>query len=177
LAVNLCFVNGSVFGCASVTTVLPPSNCAGGMASGEGAELENDGSAGPLSVLPGDDVTDNVGRLLDGAAQPSSSSFADAAASTVLKLGAGLLQRGDRVLATKAGVLSFRAPNRFFVLSNHKRYVPAVGDTVVGVVVDKLSEAYRVRLHGTTTAQLPLLAFDGATKRNKPSLEVRRWRR
>jgi hypothetical protein len=146
-----------------------------GMAS-EDVDLEGDGDAGgsePLSVLPGDDLTEDVGRLLDAAVASASSSSA-AAAPAVLKLGAGLLQRGDRVLATKAGVLSFRAPNRFFVLSNHKRYAPAVGDTVVGVVVDRLSEAYRVRLHGTTTAQLPLLAFDGATKRNKPNLEVRR---
>ena len=71
-------------------------------------------------------------------------------------------------------MLAHRAPNRFFVDSNARRYVPAVGDTVVGVVADKLAESYRVRLHGTTTAQLPVLAFDGATKRNKPNLEVRR---
>ena len=31
-------------------------------------------------------------------------------------------------------------------------------------------EAYKVALHGTQAAQLPQLAFDGASKRNKPAL-------
>ena len=108
------------------------------------------------TVLPGDDVTAAV-----------------TVAGDQLRLGGGLIQRGDCVFASKAGVLAHRAPNRFFLLCDNRRYVPATGDTIVGVVVDKLSESYRVQLHGTTTALLPVLAFDGATKRNKPNLEVR----
>jgi exosome complex component RRP40 len=111
-----------------------------------------------LIVLPGD----NVSSLLEPHAGASG-----------LRLGSGLRQSEDgRVLATRAGVLSFLEPNRFFLLSSSCRYVPAAGDTVVGVVKDRLAESYRVRIHGTSLAQLPQLAFDGASRRNKPSLAV-----
>ena len=110
-----------------------------------------------LVVLPGDDVTEQV----------------EAAGATSVRLGSGLTPDAASdggVIATKAGVLSFKAPNRFFVQSSAKRYAPAVGDTVVGVVADRLPEAYRMRINGTSVALLPMLAFDGASKRNKPNL-------
>ena len=106
-------------------------------------------------VLPGDDVTPLLAALYLPA----------------YRLGQGLLQTpAGPICATRAGILSHLPPDRFFVLSSHRRYVPAVGDAVVGVVRDRLAEHYRVRLHGTALAQLPLLAFDGATRRNKPDL-------
>lgn len=110
---------------------------------------------GERSVLPGDDVTDDVLSVAES-----------------LRLGSGLAQVGERVVATKAGLLCHKAPNRFYVASSQRRYVPAVGDTVVGVVVDRTTDFYRVRLHATGVAQLPILSFDGATKRNKPNLAV-----
>jgi exosome complex component RRP40 len=107
-------------------------------------------------VLPGDDVTPLLAAVLTA---PS------------LRAGQGLLQGADgRVRACRAGVLARLPPDRFFVLSSPRRFLPAVGDTVVGIVQEKLAEHYRVRLHGTALAHLPLLAFDGATKRNKPDL-------
>jgi exosome complex component RRP40 len=90
----------------------------------------------------------------------------------MVKLGAGLAPVEDDVVTTRAGILSHKEPARFFVLSNHKRYYAAVGDTVVGVISDRNAEFYRVRLHGTIMAILPVLAFDGATKRNKPNLAI-----
>jgi exosome complex component RRP40 len=111
-----------------------------------------------LIVLPGDDVTPSLVSL-DGSACPS------------VRLGSGLLQTPSGcVQSTLAGVLCHLPPNRYFVLSSHRRYTPAVGDTVVGVVRDRAGEGYRVRVHGTSLAHLPQLAFDGATRRNKPSL-------
>ena len=106
-------------------------------------------------VLPGDDVT----CLVSFAPSP-------------LRLGAGLHVRDAGIFATRAGVLQHLEPNRFFVWSSARRFSPAVGDTVVGVVRDRLADAYRVRLHGTSLALLPVLAFDGATRRNKPSLAI-----
>ena len=47
------------------------------------------------------------------------------------------------------------------------QYTPVVDDLVVGVVVDKHTENYRVDIGATHPAQLPALAFEGATKRNK----------
>ena len=109
-------------------------------------------------VLPGDDVT---ARLVT----------VEGAACASVRLGPGLAQQpSGAVRCTLAGVLSHLAPNRYFVLCSARRYSPAVGDTVVGIVRDRAAEHYRVRVHGTALAQLPLLAFDGATRRNKPSL-------
>ena len=78
------------------------------------------------------------------------------------------------VLCTRTGLLVQRAPGRFAVLSagGGGRYVAAAGDAVVGVVVERGAEAYRVSLRGACGAALPVLAFDGASKRNKPSLAV-----
>ena len=145
-------------------------------------------SFAPSIVFPGEDVSASLLSAFPGTAPAPS-----------LRLGAGLSQlpapaallRGSSaagaaagseedeeeeedgaIVATRAGVLSLRPPNRFYVASSSRRYVPAVGDTVVGVVLDRATEFYRVRLHATGVAQLPVLAFDGATKRNKPSLAV-----
>lgn len=107
------------------------------------------------AVFPGDDVSGDIPESI-----------------AVVKLGTGLSAVGDKVVVTKAGFLEFRAPNRFFVLSTQKRYAPAVGDMVIGIVTDKNADFYRLKVHGTTTATLPTLAFDGATKRNKPSLAI-----
>jgi len=85
-----------------------------------------------------------------------------------------LLQGADgRVRACRAGVLAHLPPDRFFVLSSHRRFEPAAGDTVVGVVQDKLAEHYRVRLHGTAIAHLPLLAFQMRMERSLEALARR----
>jgi exosome complex component RRP40 len=52
------------------------------------------------------------------------------------------------------------------------QYIPAVEDNVVGVVRDKQGEQYRVDIGASHTALLPFLAFEGATKRNRPNLQV-----
>ena len=85
---------------------------------------------------------------------------------------------GD-VVATRVGLLAARAGGggggavRVSVLSGGGaggRYVAAVGDAVVGVVTERGAEAYRLSLRGGVGAALPVLAFDGASKRIKPSL-------
>lgn len=124
------------------------------------------GFAGDRLVFPGETVTESIDSAV------SSSTAAPGTGPAPIRLGAGLLPAGDEVLAVRAGILTSKEPSRFFVLANHKRYYPAVGDTVVGIVADRNAEFYRVRLHGTTHAQLPVLAFDGATKRNKPNLAI-----
>ena len=50
------------------------------------------------------------------------------------------------------------------------RYIPAVGDALVGTVVERHSDAYNVDVGGPFSAVLPALAFEGATRRNRPSL-------
>ena len=53
------------------------------------------------------------------------------------------------------------------------QYQPTADDLVVGVVCEKNSESYRVDIGGPELATLPALAFEGATKRNKPNIAVR----
>ena len=57
------------------------------------------------------------------------------------------------------------------ILNTGRRYVPKVGDLVVGVVVGKTSEFFRVDIKAMSHAVLPTIAFNGATKRNRPNLQ------
>lgn len=43
---------------------------------------------------------------------------------------------------------------------------------MIGVVSDRTAEFYRIKFGATGTAQLPVLAFQGASKRNRPELAV-----
>ncbi|KAJ2786007.1 exosome non-catalytic core subunit rrp40 [Coemansia javaensis] len=95
----------------------------------------------------------------------------DAAAATVVRLGPGLVQAGGRTQATAAGVLHSDG-EQWWVVTNRRRYVAAEGEPVVGVVVARHGEGYRVDIGAAHDALLPLLAFEGATKRNKPSLAL-----
>ncbi|GJQ12846.1 hypothetical protein GpartN1_g4637.t1 [Galdieria partita] len=88
-----------------------------------------------------------------------------------IRIGQGILKKGDCLVAVKPGYLH-KDGNKVWVETAQKRYIPAVGDLVIGVVVDRSSEFYQVDVGGFSTALLPLLAFEGATKRNRPHLSV-----
>jgi exosome complex component RRP40 len=51
--------------------------------------------------------------------------------------------------------------------------VPAVGEPVIGIIVARHAEGYRVDIGASQMASLEALAFEGATKRSKPKLKVR----
>ncbi|KAM6494091.1 exosome complex exonuclease RRP40 [Amanita muscaria] len=103
-----------------------------------------------------------------------------------LKLGPGLLQitrstepetNEDKpkpfIISTKAGELNHSANmSKWWVDNNSRRYIPAPQESVVGVVVQRLGEAYRVDIGSAHYASLDMLAFEGATKRNRPNLKV-----
>eukprot|EP00455_Lapot_gusevi_P054054 TRINITY_DN8570_c0_g1_i3.p1 TRINITY_DN8570_c0_g1~~TRINITY_DN8570_c0_g1_i3.p1 ORF type:complete len:288 (-),score=21.07 TRINITY_DN8570_c0_g1_i3:16-774(-) len=103
-------------------------------------------------VLPGDDIT--------------------LGANVKTRIGQGLTQHQNSVIATKSGFLQRDASNRVWVDSHQKRYVPVVEDNVVGVIREKLGEYYKIDIGASHNAILPLLAFEGATKRNRPNLQV-----
>lgn len=69
-----------------------------------------------------------------------------------------------------SGALARCNPDRLHVVANNTRYIPAAGDVVVGVVTEREGDSYRVALHGSCSGLLPMLAFEGATKRHKPEL-------
>jgi exosome complex component RRP40 len=117
------------------------------------AKQNIDSSFQALTVLPGDDVTEEVTRLKKS-----------------IKIGTGLQQDGDHVAVTTGGCLRYRAPATYYVESNLKRYIPNVGDHVVAMIEEKTGDYYRVNLLSGSMAVLHQLAFEGATKRNKPEL-------
>jgi exosome complex component RRP40 len=45
---------------------------------------------------------------------------------------------------------------------------------VIGIIVARHAEGYRVDIGASQMASLEALAFEGATKRSKPNLKVRR---
>nr|GMC69857.1 putative exosome complex component rrp40 [Ipomoea batatas] len=47
----------------------------------------------------------------------------------------------DTVSVMKAGILRYSKPNKYWVESSQKRYVPCAGDSVLGIVVDTKPDA------------------------------------
>ncbi|KAG6816040.1 hypothetical protein H0H87_009106 [Tephrocybe sp. NHM501043] len=96
-----------------------------------------------------------------------------------LKLGPGLLQQpdageaGPSIISTRAGTLnhSFNG-SKWWVESNSRRYVPAPQESVIGVIVQKVGDGFRVDIGSAHSASLDGLAFEGATKRNKPNIKI-----
>ncbi|MCL7048007.1 hypothetical protein MKW94_001542 [Papaver nudicaule] len=88
-----------------------------------------------------------------------------------IKLGDGLRQDCDSITVMKSGKLRFSKPNKYWVESSQKRYVPCVDDTVLGIVLDSKADNFLVDIKGPAVAFLPVLAFEGGTRRNIPKFE------
>ncbi|KAJ7695658.1 hypothetical protein B0H17DRAFT_930203 [Mycena rosella] len=100
-----------------------------------------------------------------------------------LKLGPGLVQTvgnatsgastSASIIATRAGSLNHSANgSKWWVENNSRRYVPAPQESVIGVIIQKAGEGFRVDIGSAQPASLNELAFEGATKRNKPNLKI-----
>ena len=50
------------------------------------------------------------------------------------------------------------------------RYIPSVGDNVIGMVIERHSDNLILDIGGPFPAVLNSLAFEGATRRNRPKL-------
>ncbi|MBA0556232.1 hypothetical protein Golob_026348 [Gossypium lobatum] len=90
--------------------------------------MENKQSSSPASfidstVVPGDVVLDLSSMT-----------------NQTIKLGGGLRQDCDAISAMKAGTLRFSKPNKYWIESSQKRYVPCVEDTILGIVVDSKAD-------------------------------------
>ncbi|NXX88900.1 EXOS3 protein, partial [Centropus bengalensis] len=126
-------------------------------------------------VLPGDVLLlparpeqsdERLLRLGTGAA-------AAAATRGRLLCGPGLRRCEAGLLVTKGGILRHRAGGgAFWVDSQQKRYVPVKGDHVIGIVTAKAGDLFKVDVGGSEQASLSYLAFEGATKRNRPNVQV-----
>ena len=90
-------------------------------------------------------------------------------------LGPGLKRNEDppnTLRITRAGKLQFKPPNIYWVSHNHKRYIPKRGDLVVGIIVKKAGDSLRIDIGSGEYASLSMLAFEGATKKQKPDVQV-----
>jgi exosome complex component RRP40 len=102
--------------------------------------------------------------------------------SNIIRIGNGILQTENSLISCMAGLFRCVDSNFYFIEENHKRvkflklkpqYVPKVEDFVIGMIVESSVEFYKVDLGSSCTATLSAIGFDGASKRNKPSLKQR----
>uniref|UniRef100_A0A914XH14 Exosome complex component RRP40 n=1 Tax=Plectus sambesii TaxID=2011161 RepID=A0A914XH14_9BILA len=90
-----------------------------------------------------------------------------------LIVGPGVSRADDRLVATQAGVLrSKQQPFSCWMDAHVRRYVPVRGDKVIGVITGKAGEAWKVDVGAAELATVSFLSFEGATKRNRPSLKT-----
>lgn len=108
-------------------------------------------------VLPGDEIT-----------IPQS----DSTKKSKIFLGPGLRKQNEQVFACKGGILKQKSTNTFWVESIQKRYIPSKGESVIGLVVQKAGDIFRVDIGSSELAALSYLAFEGATKKNRPDVNV-----
>jgi exosome complex component RRP40 len=140
------------------------------------------------TVFPGDELC-LLSALSSAAAATTPSSMPTAAAPgpsaasgaqpappppPPILLGAGVVRDGaDLLRSSRVGILRWDGSRcRVWVEGEARRYIPALNDHVIGIVDSKHAEEYRLHIGGPALASLPVLAFDGATKRNRPHLEV-----
>lgn len=107
-----------------------------------------------IGILPGDKVTVDI-------VNPNKK----------IILGPGLRKQLNDIVATKCGVLRQKA-NVVFIDSYQKRYIPNRSEPVVGVVTSKAGDIFRVDIGSSELAALSYLAFEGASKKNRPDVNI-----
>ncbi|KAI5480860.1 hypothetical protein MNV49_006669 [Pseudohyphozyma bogoriensis] len=81
----------------------------------------------------------------------------------------------EDVMASKAGLMGFQddaKSQKWWVEAAARRYIPQPPEPVIGIIIARHAEGYRVDIGSAQAASLDALAFEGATKRNKPNLKV-----
>lgn len=81
-------------------------------------------------------------------------------------------ENANCLVASQAGYLCFRSPNTYWLESRNNRYVPKKADLVVGIITKKSGDTLRVDLGSAESASLSMLAFEGATKKIKPDVNI-----
>lgn len=107
-------------------------------------------------VIPGDDVT----------SQLSSKN------QNKIILGPGLRRIADKVYTCHGGILKKREPNTYSVDSHRKRYIPERDEFVIGIVINKSMDFFKIDIGSSEPAILSYLAFEGATKKNRQKVEI-----
>ncbi|KAK2178956.1 hypothetical protein NP493_522g02033 [Ridgeia piscesae] len=87
-------------------------------------------------------------------------------------LGPGLRRTYAAIHIIKAGILQFKEPNEYWIESPEKRYIATKGDSVIGIVTQRTGDAFRIDIGASEQASLSYMAFEGATKKNRPDVKV-----
>ncbi|KAJ1610839.1 hypothetical protein OJ252_1740 [Cryptosporidium canis] len=105
---------------------------------------------------------------------PGEERFLDSREPTKGRFLAGLRLIANSEIAHTAGVVCKRPhwPYDQTILSFKGCYIPRKGDIIVGTVVNKNGEIFRVSMNCSHDGILSDMAFEGATKRNRPSLVI-----
>ena len=118
-------------------------------------------------VLPGDIITHRINIRDD----------------KKIQIGKGLMKtKANEIISTVAGLLKHRLPNTYWIEPTNKmlgdggfnksmRYVPVLNDQVIGIIEEKSMEYYKININSYMSIYCHRLAFENATKRNKPELK------
>ncbi|GMH38016.1 hypothetical protein BSKO_05900 [Bryopsis sp. KO-2023] len=88
-----------------------------------------------------------------------------------VRVGAGVFLKEGFVLASKSGRAKQTQKGKLWIKGDQKNYVPAVDELVLGVIKERVVEAFKVDINGPFHAELPVTAFENVTKRNIPALK------
>ncbi|EJS41810.1 rrp40p [Saccharomyces arboricola H-6] len=97
-----------------------------------------------------------------------------------IKLGPGLYcdPNSQEVRPVNTGILHVSTKGKSGVQAAYidyssKRYVPSVGDFVIGTITGTFSDSYKVSLQNfSSSVSLSYMAFPNASKKNRPTLQV-----
>lgn len=119
------------------------------------------------TVLPGHDVSKMIQEQLELVQNKKNSED-----PWCVRLGNGLVQMGDNIVAVNAGILTFAKPARFWVEAFQQRYIAQPNNLVIGIITGRVSDGYRVDICSNQTATLAQSGFEGVTRKNKPTLAI-----
>lgn len=87
-------------------------------------------------------------------------------------LGPGLRISSEKVVACASGLLEKKDPNTYWINYAQKRYVPNKGENVIGIATNKSGDIFKLDIGSSEQACISYLAFEGATKKNRPEFQV-----
>lgn len=91
--------------------------------------------------------------------------------------GLKMVANSSKIRSNRCGILRKRQTDEqktdaVWLEYRQKRYIPVMNDVVVGQIVQKTSEFYKVDFGSVDLANLSALNFEGASKRNKPNIKI-----
>lgn len=88
-------------------------------------------------------------------------------------VGYGILPNPDTgaLVVRQAGIFRHEG-DKCWISVHSKRYVAEKGDRVIGIVTGSAGDFYKLDIGTPENATISFLAFEGATKRNRPDLKI-----